>query len=1045
VSCGTGNTSYSHDPDNSNLLSKTGNGVTTLYGNYDPDGNPAFMIEAAGTDEERRTDYSYDPRYHGKVASLTTASVVTGSKKVTNYGYDDFGNRTSVTIDGFDPDGNPVTQTTTYQYNGPLFQLSRVDGPRDNLADVTDITTLRYYTNDPLEGYNRARLKEVEGANGVLLRSNIQYTATGKVSAETRPNGLLMTYSYYPGNDRLEMLAETSPSASRVTRWTYLESGEVASITHGYGAPESTTLTFGYDDARRLISVTDGLGNTIEYVLDTEGNRLEDLYNRIDAAAQANETVQYDYSPEGALSRSVDGKGGVKGFSYDSLMRLSASTQDLGNLNIMTQYSYDAVDRLSTVIDPAGSVTRYVYDDLGNLLSLISPDTGGTTFRYDPAGNLIRKIDAKGQTFLFTYDAINRLVAIEAPGTSDDISYSYDSCTNGAGRLCAVTRGNNVLHYRYTAYGEVASIEQSVTTWSGIQQAHGTLSYSYDATGRLATITYPGGASITYQYDAAGQLGIVNLKVADKQKTLLSNATYLPFGPSANQLLGNGLTVGGWYDQAYRPWVIGGGTFYDALYYDENGNAYTRYMPAGVSNYGYDALNRLGEAVLPVGERSYSYDSNGNRIQLTSDGVTTKYSYTTNSNRLSAIDASVVELDSNGNATNLGGMALDYTTDNRIKSVMRVADYSYNGIGQRIQKSVRASDAAGDYGFGPKRVFLYGKNGELIAESGPGGVVTREYIYVNEQLFALIDHVPDSGELFLNGDMDRDGSITVEDFIEWYFNHYQNGIDVSYEVTGDAVMDQADIDAMLACAINGNCIAASFDTRLYYVHNDHLGTPHALTDETGVKIWSATYDPFGKAIADGDPDGDGTTFTMNIRFPGQYYDQETGLHYNYFRYYDPETGRYLTADPIGQIPPPGTTPYKLNHLYTYVGNNPLNRIDPLGLFEYYGNWCGPNHTGGFDKPWDQLTSQEQQNALLPKDDLDSCCQIHDLCHADCRANHPCSETDRQDCLNRCDRGLANCAVGCQSGGNRRWMLERYMRGSNSGAGPNTPNCRMTGP
>lgn len=64
-----------------------------------------------------------------------------------------------------------------------------------------------------------------------------------------------------------------------------------------------------------------------------------------------------------------------------------------------------------------------------------------------------------------------------------------------------------------------------------------------------------------------------------------------------------------------------------------------------------------------------------------------------------------------------------------------------------------------------------------------------------------------------------------------------------------------------------------------------------------------------------------------IRLPGQYYDQETGLHYNYYRTYDPSTGRYLEADPIGIIPPPGVTPYEINHLYAYVGNNPLNGID----------------------------------------------------------------------------------------------------------------------
>ena len=115
--------------------------------------------------------------------------------------------------------------------------------------------------------------------------------------------------------------------------------------------------------------------------------------------------------------------------------------------------------------------------------------------------------------------------------------------------------------------------------------------------------------------------------------------------------------------------------------------------------------------------------------------------------------------------------------------------------------------------------------------------------------------------------------------------------------------------------------------RVYYVHNDHLGTPVAMTDESGVKVWEAEYLPFGEAVVDEDPDGDQVILENNLRFPGQYYDAETGLHYNYFRSYDPQTGRYLEADPIGIE---GGT----NHLYVYAGNSPLNWIDPLGLKVY---------------------------------------------------------------------------------------------------------------
>ena len=79
----------------------------------------------------------------------------------------------------------------------------------------------------------------------------------------------------------------------------------------------------------------------------------------------------------------------------------------------------------------------------------------------------------------------------------------------------------------------------------------------------------------------------------------------------------------------------------------------------------------------------------------------------------------------------------------------------------------------------------------------------------------------------------------------------------------------------------------------YYFHNDHLGTPQVLTDDTQAVVWKGEYDPFGKVTETV------STVEQNLRFPGQYYDQETGLHYNYFRTYDPETGRYVESDPIG--------------------------------------------------------------------------------------------------------------------------------------------------
>ncbi|MBC3862030.1 RHS domain-containing protein [Undibacterium jejuense] len=113
------------------------------------------------------------------------------------------------------------------------------------------------------------------------------------------------------------------------------------------------------------------------------------------------------------------------------------------------------------------------------------------------------------------------------------------------------------------------------------------------------------------------------------------------------------------------------------------------------------------------------------------------------------------------------------------------------------------------------------------------------------------------------------------------------------------------------------------DTIAYY-HNDHLQTPMQATDKAGNIVWSASYTPFGRAtVTTPAVTTDKATITSKLRFPGQYEDQETGLHYNYNRYYDPQTGRYVTSDPIG-----------LNggiNTYAYVGGNPVSGTDPSEL------------------------------------------------------------------------------------------------------------------
>jgi len=1050
--CGDANTSYQYDPANNNLLSRTEDGITTRFGNYDVKGQFGCKTEgvtAADTSsgvcafdpvaspDARRVDYTYDSRFFNRITSITEPSVFAGNNKVTTYTYDAFGNRASETINGFNPAGNPVSRTATRQYTGPLNQLSFVDGPR---TDVNDYTYYRYYPNDTTQSIGtRARLKEIEDANGVLVRSNIQYTATGKVLSETRPNGLILAYMYYTGNDRLQTLTETGPSGSRTTRWTYLATGEVESITTGDGTPGATTLTFGYDAARRLTRITDGLGNYIEYTLDTEGNRTFektydsggalkkqlsqtfDIYNRLDTSAQANENTDSDFAPDGTLDLQTDGNGAVTDYSYDSLKRLTQVVQNLGGADSSTAdtptgYGYDVADRLVAVTDPNNGNTSYAYDDIGNLLNQTSPDTGSTSFQYDAAGNLIQKTDALGQLFTYSYNALNRLIALDAPGSADDITYGYDTCPNGIGRLCTVSYGDgafpagNQLHYQYNAFGDVTQ--------------HQGILYGYDAQGRVQTLDYPSGSRLTYIYDSAGQVSQVDFTVSGQTQTLASNLSYAPFGPVTGLTYGNGRVLNQSLDNAYRLTAQTITGVLERTYpgYDANGNRLSQTDTlAGPSSFSYDPLNRLDATSGPFGIRDYDYDKNGNRTQLTADSITTALIYEPSSNRLDTLGATDILLDATGNTLNNGAWAYSYTPHNRLSTATEAAtlkaSFSYNGLGQRITKSDETSTTG--------RHFLYGSNGELLVETDLDGNVLLEYLYLNGQLLAVYspdddqDGIPnqeeaEQGTLPINTDSDGDGLLNTAEWFEHGTDSANadsdgDGIDDGVEIAagtspvnagtfpgdgdinedsttnlGDLVLLyrmvmgtltptpaqltradmnqdgqlnaadilllqqqllqswlgvgapssgaiaqrgpawlQASASPLLDWLITPTHAVPANSGVLYYVHNDPLGTPQAMTDESGTTVWTAQYDPFGKATFNEDPDGDANSVTLNVRFPGQYYDSETGLHYNYFRYYDPGTGRYLTSDPIGLRGGPNT--------YAYVGNNPVYWTDPLGL------------------------------------------------------------------------------------------------------------------
>jgi RHS repeat-associated protein len=174
-----------------------------------------------------------------------------------------------------------------------------------------------------------------------------------------------------------------------------------------------------------------------------------------------------------------------------------------------------------------------------------------------------------------------------------------------------------------------------------------------------------------------------------------------------------------------------------------------------------------------------------------------------------------------------------------------------------------------------------------------------------------------------------------------------------------------------------------------YIHNDHLGTPQYATDDSGQIVWSASYKPFGEATANEDPDGDGTDYSLNIRFPGQYHDAESGLHYNYFRDYDPGIGRYIESDPIGLGGGLNT--------FGYVGGNPLSFSDPKGL----------DNVGCTTEP---LTIDGRCKRI--------CCAIHDKCYDDndCTSDSWTGDNGcKAEACDQCNIDVVKCFIWCDQG------------------------------
>ncbi|MDE2422388.1 MAG: RHS repeat protein [Gammaproteobacteria bacterium] len=896
-----------------NVTSSSKNGQTTTY-TYDPVLNlETSRTEAVGTPQQRTITTQYNP-------VLPLPVLITEQGKTTAYTYDGNGNVLTKTITDTTASPN-VSRVWTYTYNTVGQKLSETNPAGETTS----------YSYD-----NYGHLLTVTDALGHVTTYG-SYNALGQPTTITTPTGSVTTYTYddagrvltsavvvstdgYPdpatvtqnhglsaqiikflkwllglfdlpnpfpignmGAVTLSVSATPLPSSTttrtETTSYSYDPIGQLTQVQ----MPNGATLTYNYDAAHRLIAATDSLGNSISYTLNGAGDITQT--NSQDPTGQIKLQTKQVFDTLGRVQQDLGNNGQNTTYSYDNFNNLTGTADalsrqtsssydplnrkitDLDALGGKTQYSYNALDQLLTVTDSRNNTTSYQPNAFGENTIETSPDTGVTTRTYSN-GRLATVVDSNNITHTYSYDNLGRVITrVDGTGTGQlTTTYGYDAGTYGQGYLTSIT--NSVIG--------VNNVSSTISTTTYVRDSLGNVTQK--------SLNVPGGQAslnqylpVQYQYLTGNNLSDIMLpsghrityhytagkitSVTSGTDTLISNIQYGPTG------------IVSW------TWGTGSDT---NIFSTDNDGRITGVTSTGVlgRNYTYDAGNRIAtiaDTAAGIGTQSYTHDSLDRLTQQTLNNLTLGYSYDANSNRTGkvqntqgtttqttyAIQSSTNRIDTTTTGSSTALTSTYLPTGQLVSDGVRV--YSYDSAGRSATIRNGSNTIAN----------LYDGLGQRINKNT--GTAATTFIY------------DESGHLL--GEYDQNNAMVRE-----------------YIWLGDRVIGMYSKDV---------------PNVLLRVHTDHLGTPRAVSQGDGVSkqvLWRFEGDAFGDIY----PTNPTTTaLTMPLRMAGQYYDVEVGTSYNYFRDYQPDSGRYVESDPIGLDGG--------NNTYGYVGGSPLKAVDPMGL------------------------------------------------------------------------------------------------------------------
>ncbi|MCG2795996.1 MAG: right-handed parallel beta-helix repeat-containing protein [Actinomycetia bacterium] len=905
-----GNTTTNTYDDRGNMLTETDSLGNTTTNTYDDKGNCLTTTDPL----ENMTERTYDDR--GNMLTETDAMGNT-----TEYTYDEqYGHLLTVK----DPLGN-ITRNV-YDERGNLVQVINPDG--GVTSNVYDSANRKISTTDP------------EGNTTAFVYDDI-----GLPVSVTDPEGNTTTYSY--DNDG-HQIAETNPLGD-TWHTTYDEMGRVSSNSDPLGG----TTSCEYDANGRKTKDMDPLGNNIIHVYDELGREIE-------TKDQRGSSTFKTYDEDGLVESETDAEGNTTTYTHDPGGRVLTETDPLGNI---TTHAYDVAGRKIATTDPLGNTTTNEYDEAGRLVREIDPLDNATTYSFDANGNKVSETDPEGNTSLFTYNEMGLLISETNP-EGRIVSHTYNK--NGA-RTSTTDGEGNTTTFTYDGLGLLKSVTDPLEC---------TIIYEYDEAGRRISMTDPKGAVTTYSYDECGRqvtetnpLGETTAYTYDpsgrvKTKTDGEGITSYTYDECGNAVgvdypgglsetadydrnnrpteqSGAGITISFGYDSAGRMESASNGTATTTFTFDAAGNATEKTLayPGGEksSSYTYDMRNMMTEATAASGTTNYTYSPRGALKEKTyPNSIETQYSYDS-SGAVTSLEIDKgeevlrtyqVERDNRRNIVSITEDYADVTTYQYDSSSRLIHEdspftgeiaYAYDQAGNRLTRQKTGE---------PQITCTYNTADQLTSDSEGNTYTynTRGDLTTVENGTFLEEYTWDGkGRLTSVSDTEGLSVSYTYDPLDRTYATAENGQAVMHIYCMNSDMEKAILDetlspeAVFLSGADGLISSTTDEGTFYYSYNPHADAS-LITDQSGETTSSLHYDAWGNVAEE-------TEEPYTYLGKHQRRDsQSTGLIKMGKRFYDPETGRFISRDPLGGY---DEAPISRN-LYVYANDDPVNMSDIMG-------------------------------------------------------------------------------------------------------------------